>query len=167
MRKSQVLFFSVLMCLCFFGSAQVSSALIPSTPSDFRLKEFAGPAAAEALYRRAAGDFNLTFDHSEVIVKLNLILRVANLYDLWQAEVTKEKEKKEKSEKTKAEPVKGEKAKAPLSPVAAEMEKLAKETEQWRKSRFYSLDEANQEKITRLNRLVLQTAYPDLCPKVK
>ena len=165
MRKSRLFLFSSLFFLCFLGWVNSSSALIPSTPSDFRLKEFTGPAAAEALYRRAAGDFNVTFDHSEMIVKLNLILRVANLYDLWQAEVTKEK--KEKSEKTKAEPVKVEKAKAPLSPVAAEMEKLAKETDQWRKSRFYSLDETNQEKITRLNRLVLQTAYPDLCPKVK
>ena len=72
---------------------------------------------------------------------LNEVLMIPNLYELL---------KKQKNIETKNEEVTG----------------LIKTTESYRSSCFSDLDETKKANIIYLNRLLLQRAYPDICPKL-
>ncbi|MCX5816231.1 MAG: hypothetical protein NTX75_08320 [Proteobacteria bacterium] len=72
------------------------------------------------------------------IERLNELLQVPNFYDIWR-------------EKNKI-----------LSPEA---EKLVYETQNYRQKRFSQLSEAEAKNIIKLNRLILEATYPNICPK--
>ncbi|MCX5812990.1 MAG: hypothetical protein NT178_10660 [Proteobacteria bacterium] len=72
------------------------------------------------------------------IERLNELLQMPNFYDIWR-------------EKNKM--------------LSLEAEKLVYETQNYRQKRFSQLSESEAKNIVKLNRLILEATYPNICPK--
>jgi hypothetical protein len=80
---------------------------------------------------------------NNTIERLNEILRIVNLYDMWlkKAEYIKKMENRN-------------------------IKRLAEKTSNYRTKHFAQLSLRQQQNILKLNRLILESVYPECCPKV-
>jgi hypothetical protein len=131
---------------------------------DFRVEQFTGYRAAVTLYAEISRDYNVRFERPpDAVGRLNRVLRAPNFYDLWASKVKSEKEKV--TEKPKGLGTKNVAAQPPE--MTEEMKRLVAITKNDRTADFFTLAAEPQANIVRLNRRVLEAAYPKLCPKLR
>lgn len=110
---------------------------------EFSPIEFKSPVKTEILYKAISRDiFGIESDEADIsFKKLNEVLKVNNLYDIWR----------KKFKYIKLEDEWG----------------IIKKTKKYRNISFSELTQAKQNNILRLNRMLLEAIYPEICPKNK